>query len=375
MRGLRVCFVSPEAFAWGVHGGFGYVTRTLARELASRGIEASIVTPRRPGQGEVEELDGVTVYGYPAHLGEPHLLRSLRSRLDSLTYYRRADADVYHSQEASYGTVAAQRAAPRRAHVITFQDPYDEAEWGRIGLVEPRYRMTLGFRGRLWAERRILADACRRADALYTQAHFLAERARRLYRFRAEPGFLPNPVYVPTRRIRKSPTPKVCFLARWDPQKRVEIFLRLARGFPDVEFVAMGRGHDTVEDARIRSIYGGISNLRLVGFVGEEEKSRILEESWALINTSIREALPVSFLEALAHETPIISGEDPDRITSTYGFVVEGDDYAAALTRLLGSDDWLVKGRRGRTYVEATHEVGRVVDLHIAAYRRVLGEA
>ncbi len=375
MRGLRVCFVSPEAFAWGVYGGFGYVTRTLARELAGRGVEVSIVTPRRPGQGEVEELDGVTVYGYPAHLGEPHLLRALLSRLGSLPYYRRVDADVYHSQEASYGTVAAQRAAPSRAHVVTFQDPYDWAEWGRIGLVEPRYRMTLPFRGRLWAERRILADACRRADALYSQAYFLVERAMRLYRLGAEPGFLPNPVYVPRRRMRKSPTPRVCFLARWDPQKRVELFLGLAREFPGVEFVAMGRGHDPVEDARIRSIYGGIPNLRLGGFVGEEEKSRILEGSWALVNTSVREALPVSFLEALAHETPIISGEDPDGITSSYGFRVDGDDYAAALRLLLASEEWRVKGRRGRGFVEATHEVDRVVDLHIAAYRGVLGEA
>ncbi len=56
-------------------------------------------------------------------------------------------------------------------------------------------------------------------------------------------------------------------------------------------------------------------NLRLTGFVTEEEKSRILASSWALMNTSVREALPVSFLEALAHKTPIISGEDPDGLT------------------------------------------------------------
>ncbi len=372
---MRVCFVSPETFAWGVYGGFGYVTRTLARELAGRGVEVSIVTPRRPGQGEVEGLDGVTVYGYPAHLGESHLVRALRSRLDSIPFYRLVDADVYHSQEASCGTVVAQRAAPKRAHIITFQDPYDEGEWARIGLVEPRYRMTPAFRGRLWVERRVLSDACHRADALYCQARFLAGRARRLYHLDAEPALLPNPVYAPRRSMEKSPTPKVCFLARWDPQKRVEFFLGLARSFPGVEFVAMGRGHDAAWDTRIRSAHSGVPNLRLEGFVGEVEKSRILEESWALVNTSIREALPVSFLEALAHETPIISGEDPDGITSAYGFRVEGDDYAAAIRRLLGSEEWRERGRRGRAYVEATHEVGRVVDMHLSAYRSVLGEA
>jgi glycosyltransferase involved in cell wall biosynthesis len=337
-------------------------------------VDVSVVTPRRRGQRDVEELDGFTVYGYPSHAGEPHVLRALHSRLDSIPFYKRADADIYHSQEASYNTVAAQRAAPGKAHVITFQDPYDEGEWRRIGLVEPRYRVTLSFRARLWFERRVLADACRRADALYTQAGFLSPRARMLYGLREDPVFLPNPVYIPRRRMMKSPTPMVCFLARWDPQKRVEVFLDLARVFPGVDFVAMGQGHDPARDAETRRAYGGFPNLRLTGFVDEEEKSRVLEESWALVNTSVREALPVSFLEALAHETPIISGEDPDGITSSYGYRVTGDDYASTLRQLLGSEVWREKGRRGRELVEGTYEVGRVVEMHLDAYRRVLGE-
>ncbi len=350
---MRVCFVSPEAFAWGVHGGFGYVTRTLARELAGRGVDVSVVTPRRKGQREVEELDGFTVYGYPSHPGEEHILRAIRSRLDSLPYYKMVDADVYHSQEASYNTVAAQQAAPGKAHVITFQDPYDV---------------------RLWMERRVLAHACRGADALYTQAYFLAPRAKRLYWLKEDPAFLPNPVYIPRHTMRKSPTPMVCFLARWDPQKRVELFLELARRFPGVGFVAMGQGHDSARDAGLRRLYGRIPNLRLTGFIDEEEKSRILEASWALVNTSIREALPVSFLEALAHETPVISGEDPDGITSTFGYRVEGDDYSLGVAWLLASEEWRARGRNGRRYVEATHEVSGVVQMHIDAYRRVLGE-
>ncbi len=369
---MRVCFVSPEAFAWGVYGGFGYVTRTLARELARRGVDVSVVTPRRLGQREVEELDGFTVYGYPPHSGEPHILRALHSRLDSLPYYRRADADVYHSEEASYNTVAAQRAAPDRAHIITFQDPYDEEEWRRIARVEPRYRMTPLFKARIDFERHIISSACHRAHALYTQAAFLSKRASQLYGVEDELPLLPNPVYVPQRTMRKSPTPTVCFLARWDPQKRVEMFLGLARRFPGVNFVAMGQGHDPLRDAETREAYKMAPNLRLTGFVTEEEKSRILEDSWALVNTSIREALPVSFLEALAHGTPIISGEDPDGITSTYGFRVEGDDYASGVGWLLSSDEWAARGRRGRAYVEETYEVGRVVGMHIDAYRRVL---
>jgi glycosyltransferase involved in cell wall biosynthesis len=244
----------------------------------------------------------------------------------------------------------------------------------RIAAVEPQYRMTLPFRARIGFERRILASACHRADALYTQARFLSRRASKLYGVEDDLPLLPNPVYVPRRKMVKAPTPTVCFLGRWDPQKRVKLFLGLARRFPGVSLIAMGQGHDAARDAETREAYRALPNLHLTGFVTEEEKSRILEESWALLNTSIREALPVSFLEALAHETPIISGEDPDGITSAYGYRVECDDYASGIEWLLGSDEWVERGRRGRAYVEATYEVGRVVGMHLDAYRRVLGE-
>ena len=41
---MRVCLVSPEVFAWGYHGGFGFLTRTLGRGFARRGHEVSVVT-------------------------------------------------------------------------------------------------------------------------------------------------------------------------------------------------------------------------------------------------------------------------------------------------------------------------------------------
>ena len=369
---MRICFVTPEVFAWGYHGGFGFITRTLGRELAKRGHEVSVVTPRRGEQGEVEEVDGMTVYGYDAHAGRSHSLRAVASRLDSLRYYRKAEADVYHSQAVSYNTVAAQRATPDAVHTITFQDPYDLGEWRRISLVDSRFRLTAAFRSRLFLENRILAGACRRADSLHAQARFLVERAVRLFRLEETPEVLPNPVEIPEGLIRKSDEPTVCFLGRWEPQKRVEIFFGLAREFPEVSFIAMGMSNDATSDARLRRFFRGIPNLCCPGFVSEGEKSRILEESWALVNTSVREALPVSFLEAFAHEAVIVSGEDPDGLTSRYGYLVESGDYAGALRSMLEDGGRVERGRRGRRYVELNHELGRVVDRHLEIYEGLL---
>jgi glycosyltransferase involved in cell wall biosynthesis len=369
---LRVCLVSSEVFEWGYHGGFGFLTRTLGRLLVKRGVEVSIVTPRRGLQTEYETLDGIEVHGFPVHKGGPSVIDGLKTRLDSIPYYRKVKADIYHSQALSYNTYVAEMAVPGGIHAITFQDPYDIHEWRRISQVDRRYRLTPAFMCRLFLENQLLSRACSRADALFAQARFLVEKARKLFRLRRDVSFLPNPVEVPSREMVKSDTPTVCFLGRWDPQKRVERFMELALEFPEVEFVAMGRGHDPYTDARLRERYTGISNLELTGFVSEDEKSRILERSWALVNTSVREALPVSFLEALAHETPIISGENPDGLTAAFGHHVVGEDYAGGLRRLLRDETWLEAGKLGRRYVENVHEAGRVVDRHLEIYRDLL---
>jgi len=369
---LRVCIVSPEFFHWGIHGGFGYVTWTLGRKLVERGVEVLVVTPKRKGQRPWEDVDGVNVVGYDACHCYPHPVGAVASRLRSREAYLTADADIYHSQAVSFNTLAAETAAPDRLHLITFQDPYDKEEWRRIAEVEPRYRMRPAQWARIMAERSIQAEACRRADGLYTQARFLAPRAQRLFGLKHPPGFLPNPVPVPDKLPEKSDEPTVCFLARWDPQKRVELFLSLAQRLPHVRFIAMGRGHDPYRDAALRKAYGGAPNLELTGFVSEEEKSRILGTSWALVNTSVREALPVSFLEALAHGTPIISGENPDGLTEMYGYHVTGGDYMGAICRMLSDPERRRKGSEGRRHVKRVHDEDRVADLHLRVYRRHL---
>jgi len=335
-------------------------------------VEVFVVTVRRGNQREVEELDGFKVLGYPTAELMPRTMGAFLSRLRSLEYYRKVDCDIYHSQAVSYSTVAAMMVARERVHVVTFQDPYDLHEYEKISRVDPRYALTLPFRARFIAEVRALSWACTRADALFVQARFLVDKAMELFNLHGEPAFLPNPVEVPRRRMVKAEIPTVCFLARWDPQKRVEFFFELARAFPDVRFVAMGHSHDPATDAKLRQAYGRLPNLNLVGFVSEDEKSRILEESWCLVNTSVREALPVSFLEALGHETPIISSLDPDDLTSRFGYPAKDGHYSEALRRMLGDDRRRSKGMKGRSYVEEVHEVGRVVDRHLEIYEGLL---
>ncbi len=62
---MKICLICVEIFAWGKYGGFGRAARTIGREIVKQGHTVCAVVPRRKGQGEEEDLDGIKVFGFP----------------------------------------------------------------------------------------------------------------------------------------------------------------------------------------------------------------------------------------------------------------------------------------------------------------------
>lgn len=363
---MRVCFVVSELFAWGKYGGFGSMARVLGKALIQQGVEVFAVVPRRDGQKDREVLDGITVLSYPGQ------------RVLSTDVYSICDADIYHSMEASIATYAAMRAMPHRKHVTTSIDPFDWYDWGlefQYDVYESWSRALVypfmwGYYSSPWVR-----HAVRNADKVYCQAKFIIPKVREMYRLTSDPLFLPNPYQVPDGPIRKADEPTVCFLARWDPRKRPEIFFELARKFPHVRFIALGKAHNEARNQRLREQYGDIPNLELVGFINPFESDRlerILEKSWVMINTASREGLPAAFVEAAAHKCAILSCLDPDGFASRGGYYAEDEDFVQGLNFLLENDRWQVLGERGYDYVTKVHDTGAVVHQYVDEYRRLL---
>lgn len=179
----------------------------------------------------------------------------------------------------------------------------------------------------------------------------------------AECAFLPNIVDIGVEMVRKSKTPRVIFLARLDPIKRPWLFVELARAFPSVEFLMLGQSHfRELGNWSTRQLPG---NVKMLGHVDGEQKRHILSSAWVLVNTSIHEALPTSFLEALACETPLLSCTNQEGIVSQFGIFTgswAGDGlsglprFVSGLKQLLDNDDFRTQlGQEGRRWVERTH--------------------
>jgi glycosyltransferase involved in cell wall biosynthesis len=359
---MRICLISVEIFAWGKYGGFGRATRTIGRELVERGHDVYAVVPRREGQGPVEKLDGMTVLSFPP-----------RQWLAPTQLLREADAEIYHSCEPSFGTYLAERALPDRVHVVTCRDPRDWEDWKTEFALPSRSRLRV-VANYVYENGPLVRRGVQRADAVYTAAKCLIPKATSMYRLERSPVFLPTPIEIPAE-VQKAATPTVCFVGRLDRRKRPELFLDLAAQFPAVRFIAVGASNDRDWDRQLHERYGSLPNLDMRGFVDQfrsDELSRILGESWIIINTSAREGLPNSMLEAAAHRCAVLSSVDPDDFATSFGHHVRDDDFAAGLRHLLENDRWRECGQAACRYVASTFATGPAIEGHIAAYRGLL---
>jgi glycosyltransferase involved in cell wall biosynthesis len=361
---MRVCLVSVEIFAWGKYGGFGRATRIIGRELSRHGVEVYAVVPRRNEQRPVEELDGIQVLSFKP-----------RDLLSSQRLYREVDADIYHSQEPSMGTYLAMRSMPERKHVVTFRDPRDPQDW-RTEFRLPSLNPVQVAANWLYEDNWLVRQAVRRADGLFAAAKMVAPKARSKYHLESDPDFLPTPVVVP-ENIQKADVPTVCFVSRWDKRKRPEIFFNMAKEFPNVRFLAAGKSRNSKWDEYLRTEYGRLPNLEMLGFIDQfrsHDLSRLLEKSWILVNTAAREGLPNAFIEAAAHGCAILSAVDPDGFSSQFGHLVSDDNFDAGLRSLLKDNLWQKFAAAGYEYVKQVFSIEKAIDQHLAVYERLISQ-
>lgn len=359
---MHICLLSVEIFAWGKYGGFGRATRTIGRELIKKGIQVSAIVPRRNGQAKIEILDGIRVIGF-----------DIKQPFEMIKLYQECDADIFHSEEPSFGTFLARLFHPEKKHIVTFRDTRLISDW----LIEFQLPSLSKFQvlfNWFYEDNFLVHHAVRAADRRYVAAYLLKERARKKYGLRTDPEFLPTPVEISKLPV-KDKIPTVIYVGRWDRRKRPEIVIELAKKFPNVHFIMTGASRDKIYDKKLRDMAKDTRNIELTGFINQFENSELttlLSRSWILINTAAREGLPNSFIEACANKCAILSSVDPDEFSTKYGIFVKGDDFAAGLQKLLDDDLWIKLGESGSEYVSATFSEEISIEKHIRIYSELL---
>lgn len=359
---MKICFICTEIFAWGKYGGFGRVTRIIGSKLVELGFEVFAVVPRRENQNEIEILDGIKVLSFPP-----------LNPFYAIKLFRTCDADIYHSEEPSYLTYLAEKAMPEKIHLVTSRDPRNFKDW-LMELMYPSKNIFQVSSNFIFENNPFVTKSVQNADKVFCTAKFLGEKVKSKYRLKNNVEFLPTPVVIPTKQIIKSNKPMVCFISRLDRRKRPEKFFDLAETFPNVQFIAAGESRDKSFQKYLFNKYSHIKNLEIKGFIDQfssNDLKIILKQSWVLINTSVREGLANSILEALAYQCAILSSVDSEHIASRFGFYVKDDDFKTGLSRLLEHDNWKALGELGQQYVIENYESGKAINEHVKIYKNL----
>jgi len=390
---MKIGIVSTGIFKKEKVGGFEKIALDTALALKEKNIDVCIICPSDYGFGAYmmfhPKIGEIPIYTFRRARRFSDLISAYKGlkRLKQIL-----DLDIIHHQAVSTYLPFILNVFDEAKHIVTFQDPRDFkdmiiertfAEQIQPMLFSPFFPMYIIIKNKT------LGFYLKKVDIYTAQAKFLVNKAMRLFNLSKKPIYIPNFVQVPKRKIKKSETPKVCFLGRLDKRKRPEIFIGLAKYFPDVEFIMIGRAHDIRRDRKIKLLAKKRPNIKVMGFVSEEKKNKILEECWILINTAAREALPVSFLEALAHKTAILSCNNPDNLTSNYGYYVQMSlserlvlydvkivkKFANALKLMLEEDIWKVKGEKGYDFCKKHYDKELVIKKYIRLYKYLLYES
>jgi glycosyltransferase involved in cell wall biosynthesis len=363
---LSVCILAAQYFGDNKIGGFASMSRQLAEGLAGRGIDVSVIAPNFGKLEDFQILNGVKVHTFRQF----DFARAGRLIIE-------IDADIYHSQNPCILSRMAYNSMPESKHIATCRDPRDYREFFNE-FVNATIKRKLKIPINYLMEYSLVKEMVRNADQVYVPANFLKEKTRSMFNPKTEIKMMPNIVHCNGYHERDSKNLEVVFIGRLDKRKRPEIVLDLAPKFPGITFNVVGKAEEAKRDNCLREKYAHLPNVRWYGFVDKfEEKEKfdsILLRSTAIVNSSSREGLPLTFIEAAARGCAIVSTVNPDDFAGKFGMFTTAENFAMALEDLQANRDKYIKlGKKAYDYVKKIYSHDLALQAHIDEYYRIMG--
>lgn len=362
-----VCFVHLSAYGYfdesvQAYGGAQRQLSLIARELTDEFSVHFVVG--NYGQPQREEVDGVTLHrAYDVRDSSSVIEKPLQfSRL--FRAMQRADADLYISRSniQKMGFVALFASLLGSEYVFNVgNDPNLQGQPEQLSLLR-RYLFRRGLQN---------------AAEVIAQTEKQAEILRRDYGI--DPAIVPNG-YPPVAET-KAHEERSYFL--WvggieEDQKRPHLYLDIAEACPDCEFKLVGPGgHDERYTERIRQRAAGIPNVTDVGAVPPSEVDAYYRDAIALVNTSLYEGFPNTYLESWRHATPVLGlAVDPGRFVEpdVNGYAAGDVESLVSMVERLDKDPSRRPelGTPARKYTESELSMERVAEQYAATLKRVL---
>lgn len=360
----RICFVAPQAWSVlsgdssvAVVGGAEVQQSILARLLVRVGYRVSMICLDY-GQRDGAVIHGVKTYRAYRPAAGVSGVRFLHPRLTSMWHaMRRADADIYYQRSAGMLTALVAAFCRRHGRRSIYAGASDSDFMPGQQLIQ--------WRRDRWLFERGLAMV----DAVVVQNQGQQDNCLRHYGRTAT--WVPSCYELPVDAHPGSGDTVLWAGNLW-PGKRPDLFLELARRLPRYRFVLIGGiGIDaTAEEVEyaesFRRAAASVSNLELTGFLPLAEAERHFDRAKVVVNTSVLEGMPNTFLQAWARGVPTVAFIDVNaRLagSSIYRIVARVEEAAAEIERLFSDDIYCMHASlRCREYFSRTHGNAAVLE-------------
>lgn len=421
---LRIGFVCNEYFHFdevngnlkpsNAHGGFGFVTRMKAEYLAKMGYDVHVFIPAS-NFGENKnyslEINKVNVHTYMAKENKSNIIGKALRELHGLqeneyleSYLKEIRPDILQSEDTPPADILIKRNI-NIPFVMVFQDPFDSYDVNLLLDSENSYLQIpnsgiLGYQLKpenYHFKNKFLVDMANKKNFIrpmgnfiknsknikvFSVAKFISEKTKKMFNLPNAPDILFNPIDVLGLKREKYDEPTIVWVARWDPQKRPDMTLLIAKQLPQFKFIMIGTAnrnsaHYEVVEEYLKKQFSDLKNLKILGFISEDKKREIIGRSWALLNTSIREGLPSAFEEALAEGTPLVSYVDPDQYVSKFGIKAKSytvEDFVEAIKNIIKDEGFRDIGLKSIPFIKKNHEIKAVIDRHLQIYKEILSD-
>ena len=366
---IKVALLIDEFFGGAntAFGGYGFLARKyICKYIPDKNIQIDVLLERKEGlnEAQLEIVDNVNVYRLPYDEDKA------KQWLEEKNY------DLFFSIEMTYPSYEIMKLVENKNLLLWIQDPRPDEEW-------QKKRNSVSY----------IKDPCvtdknipplikellnKNRISFISQGNSLNQKAKKLYDLPEdiEIKYVPNPIEINYNYkfdISKKKK-QIIFLGRLEAQKRAWIFCEVAKKMPEYEFFVMGkffRDEENNKKPLQQYLDNPPSNLHFTGHLEGEEKEKLIRESRVLLNTSIWEGIPISWLEALQYGTTIVSCLDNENLPSRFGaFVGEilGDGldkidlFIPAIKELMENDQlYSKKAKESIEYTRENHNIKKFV--------------
>jgi glycosyltransferase involved in cell wall biosynthesis len=361
-----------------VGGGGGQAAQDIARELARRGHEITILTAHLKGLPREEVENNIRILRLPSLRKRPYRAGFLAMGMyilaaipAGLRLIRHWHPDIIHVHFAVPAGAAAWVLSRLTGVPYVMTAHLGDIPGGVPEKTGGWFRWVFPFTVPIWREARRIITVSEYTSSLIRQ------------HYKVDPVVIPNGIDVKLanpQSLQVHNPPAIIFAGRFMPQKNLIELVEVLALLQDLPWKCkmLGDGPLMDEVKRRISVHKMDERFILPGWVTNREVLSNFEQSDLLFMPSLSEGLPVVGLQALAMGLAIVAsnaGGNVDLVEpGLNGFLAAPSDrqaFCSALRRFLPDPAALLAARRASLVLAGRFDIGNVVDQYEAVFREI----